>query len=75
MHQRLPALRAREVIRALERAGFTLHHQTGSHAILYKTGHPRPVSVPMHPGDLKRGLLMGILKDAGLSPEEFTELL
>jgi len=29
----------------------------------------------MHPGDLKRGLLMGILKDAGLSPEEFTELL
>ncbi len=31
---RLPALKPREIIRALERAGFFIHHQTGSHAQL-----------------------------------------
>lgn len=33
------------------------------------------VTVPNHPGDLKRSLLAGILKDAGISREEFLRLL
>ena len=75
MHRRLPAVRPRELIRALQRAGFEIDHQTGSHVVLYKPGHPKPVSVPLHNRDMKRGLLLGILKDAGLSPEEFADLL
>ena len=76
MSPRLPALKPRVVIRALERAGFFLHHATGSHQILK---HPdrsaARVTVPLHNRDLKRGTLGSIIKQAGLSPEEFLELL
>ena len=72
---RLPTCRAREAIAALRRAGFTLDHHTGSHAILYKIGHPNPVVVPVHAGDLKPGTLRRIIKDAGLDVETFAGLL
>jgi predicted RNA binding protein YcfA (HicA-like mRNA interferase family) len=64
-------LTAREVIRALERAGFQLQRQTGSHARLRHTDG-RTVTVPIHAGqDIGRGLLRKILRDADLSREEF----
>lgn len=72
---RPPVCRAREALAALRRAGFSVDHQTGSHAILYKPGHPNPVTVPVHSGDLKSGTLRRIIKDAGLTIEEFRELL
>lgn len=75
MSQRIPSLRPTQIIRALERAGFAEARRTGSHVILYKEGHPRPVSVPMHNRELKRPLLFGIIKDAGLTPEEFQAFL
>jgi len=59
----------------LRRAGFVVDHHTGGHAILYKAGHPNPVTVPMHPGDIKSGTLRRIVRDAGLTVEEFRELL
>jgi predicted RNA binding protein YcfA (HicA-like mRNA interferase family) len=56
MSPRPPALRPGEVIRALERAGFFLHHTTGSHHYFKHPDKPgRLVTVPVHPGDLKRG--------------------
>ncbi len=33
---RLPTVRPRQVIRALERAGFEIDHQTGSHVVLWR---------------------------------------
>jgi predicted RNA binding protein YcfA (HicA-like mRNA interferase family) len=64
-------LTAREVIRALERAGFQVQRQTGSHARLKHTDG-RVVTVPIHAGqDIGRGLLRKILRDADLSREEF----
>lgn len=72
---RLPVCRPREVIAALKRDGFALDHHTGSHAILYKPGHPHPVSVPEHHKDMKPGTLRRIIKDAGLSVEQFSLLL
>ena len=36
--ERLPALRPKEVIKALERGGFFIHHQTGSHVAMRHTG-------------------------------------
>jgi len=76
MSPRLPALRPREVIRALERAGFFLHHATGSHHYFKHADKPgRLVTVPVHPGDLKRSVLVSILKQAGVTPEDFLELL
>lgn len=71
----LPMLTAREVIRALERAGFQIQRQTGSHARL-KHADGRIVTVPIHAGqDIGRGLLRKILRDADLSREEFVAYL
>lgn len=69
---RLPTLRPRQVIQVLQRAGFVAHHQRGSHVYLRHPQKPgTQVCVPQHSADLKRGLLHGILKDAGLTLEEF----
>jgi predicted RNA binding protein YcfA (HicA-like mRNA interferase family) len=76
MSQRLPALKPNEVIHALQRAGFFVHHASGSHYILKK--HARPdlrVTVARHNKDLKRKTLASIVKQAGYSPEEFIKLL
>ncbi len=71
----LPMLTAREVIRALERAGFQIQRQTGSHARL-KHHDGRVVTVPIHSGqDIGRGLLRKILRDADLSREELIAYL
>jgi len=73
---RLPALTPREVIRALERAGFYEARTSGGHCILTKPGHPtRDVVIPVHKRDLKRGTLHAIIKQAGLSVEEFLSFL
>lgn len=72
---RLPVCKAREVLAALRKSGFVVDHHTGSHAILYKPGHPNPVTVPVHAGDMKPGTLRRIIKDAGLSVDAFTALL
>jgi len=76
MNQRLPALTARDVIRALERAGFAVSRTSGSHCRLIHTRDPaRKVTVPVHSGDLKRGTLRGIVAQAGFTVAEFLALL
>jgi len=76
MAQRLPVLKPKEVIRALQRAGFFIHHTTGSHHILKHQERPQlRVTVPFHNKDLKRGTLAAIIKEAGYSVQEFIELL
>ena len=72
---KLPILRANELIRALEEAGFQIIRQRGSHV---RMKHPdgRIVTVPVHPGqDIGRGLLRKILRDAELTREAFIALL
>jgi predicted RNA binding protein YcfA (HicA-like mRNA interferase family) len=75
MSERLPAVRPREVVRALERAGWQVHRQRGSHLSMKKEGSRFVVTVPMHRGDLPKGTLRGILEDAELSIDEFVQLL
>ncbi len=73
---RLPALTGREVIRAFERAGFSLVRIRGSHHILRKEGCPYAISIPVHGGKpVSKGLLMSQIKLAGLSEKDFLELL
>jgi predicted RNA binding protein YcfA (HicA-like mRNA interferase family) len=64
---------AREVLAKLIRAGFTEVRQTGSHKVLR---HPdgRQTYVAMHPGTLPTGTFRKILKQAGLSEEQFRSL-
>jgi predicted RNA binding protein YcfA (HicA-like mRNA interferase family) len=76
MNQRLPALTARDVIRALERAGFAVTRTSGSHCRLVHSSDPaRKVTVPVHTGDLPRGTLRAIISQAGLTVAEFIAYL
>jgi predicted RNA binding protein YcfA (HicA-like mRNA interferase family) len=76
MSRGLPALTSRKTIRALERGGFFVHHTTGSHYALRHLQRPAlRVVVPYHNKDLKRSTLQSILKQAGLTTEEFLDLL
>ncbi|KAB2846711.1 MAG: addiction module toxin, HicA family [Hyphomicrobiaceae bacterium] len=77
MTGRLPVLKAREVIRALEKAGFEVVRIQGSHHRLVHRDDPsRATTVPDHKGrDLPRAFLRAILKQAHLTPEEFQTFL
>lgn len=59
------------------RAGFTTDRIVGSHHVMVFPGHPtRTVTVPVHSSrDLKPGTLRSIIKQSGLSLEEFKALL
>jgi predicted RNA binding protein YcfA (HicA-like mRNA interferase family) len=73
---RLPVLPARDIIKALNRAGFEVVGQRGSHIKLRKEieGEVRTVIVPNY-SEIPRGVLVSILRQAGLSREEFLALL
>jgi len=72
---KLPALKPREIIAALKRAGFVEHHQRGSHLHLWHETRKRMATVPVHPGDVKRGTMNAIIRQAGMTAEEFQSLL
>lgn len=68
-------VKAKEFIKVIEKLGFYLDRQKGSHAI-YKNINGRRVVVPVHSGqNLKQGTLMGMIQDIGIDKEMFFELL
>lgn len=72
----VPVVRARELIKALLKAGFKVIRQTGSHVRLSHTADSlRETSIPQHPGTLPRWLLNAILKQARISVQELRRLL
>lgn len=76
MSPRIPVITAKELVRALKRAGFTKDRQRGSHLTLINSTTDKTVTIPVHTGvDIGKGLLKKIIKDAGLTMEEFKNLL
>ena len=76
MSQHLPALKPAQVLRALQRADFFIHHTKGSHHILKHPDRPQlRVTLPFHGTDLKRRTLTTIVDQAGMSIEQFLDLL
>ena len=72
---KLPRLSARQIIVVLEKAGFSLARQSGSHMI-YKNSSGRRVTVPFHGATiLHPKILKCIIRDADLSIEELNDLL
>ena len=71
---KLPVVSGRELLRALEKLGFSLDRQKGSHLILYRAEPPTTLFVPDH-RQLDRGTLRALLRQAGVSPNELRELL
>ena len=72
---RLPGVRAKEIIKALEKAGFEVQRQNGSHTSMRHPLIGLTTTVPVHQSELPRWLLKKIIKDAGLSEDEFRQLL
>jgi predicted RNA binding protein YcfA (HicA-like mRNA interferase family) len=74
--KKVPSLNYAKVIRALERGGWVVIRQKGSHIRLRKTvdGETLNITVPAH-NPIKRSTLAHILKQAGLTVEELEELL
>jgi len=72
---RLPRVTAAQIIRVLEKKGFTLSRQSGSHMI-FKNSAGRRVTVPFHAGKiLHPKILKSIITDADISPEKLQPLL
>ena len=71
---KLPVISGRECIDALARAGFYVLRQRGSHVIARRDAPFAEVVVPDHK-ELDRGTLRSILRQAGLSTDEFRRLL
>lgn len=76
MSQKLPVINGWEVVRALEKTGFVLvpGRGKGSHMVLKRAGFQGLLTVPDH-SPVKRGTLRAIIRNAGLSVDEFVALL
>ena len=74
MTERLPVVSGAQLIRALERAGWNVVRQRGSHVRLKHDERSIFLVVPLHRA-LKRGTLTGILRDAGLDRHDLRRLL
>ncbi len=74
---KLPTLTAQKFIKAIRKDGFILDRSRGSHQTFLNPNKPTStIVVPVHPGhDLGRGILKSLIKDAGFTESEFTELL
>jgi len=71
----LPVVSGREVVKALEKIGYGFDRQRGSHMILRQQDPPhRRLTVPDHK-EVAKGTLRTIIRQAGLTVEEFNHLL
>jgi predicted RNA binding protein YcfA (HicA-like mRNA interferase family) len=74
---RLAVVSGRRVVQARTRAGFIVDRMVGSHHVLVYPNDPkRTATVPVHSGrELKPGTLRGIIRQVGMSVEEFVDFL
>jgi len=73
MGRKLRLVSGRRAVRKFERAGWTLARQRGSHMMLTHPEYKWTLSVPNH-RELGPGLLGKLIKQAGLSVEQFNAL-
>ena len=72
---KLPVVSGIEIVKALAKIGYEIDHQTGSHMILRQKEEPhRRLTVPKHK-EIAKGTLRAIIRQAGLTVEEFVNLL
>ena len=76
MSSKVPRIKGEEAIRAFCKGGYSVVRITGSHHYLRHPSKPIALSIPVHKGHtLGVGLLASKIKDAGLTVEEFQNLL
>ena len=71
----LPRISGREVVKALTRIGYEQDRQRGSHIILRQSSYPhRRITVPDHK-EIAKGTLRAVIRETGLTVDEFKALL
>ena len=76
MPSKFAYLKPKQIIRALEKGGFYVHETHGSHVQLKHPSKPGRITVPYHARfDIPRHIVRSIIKQAGLTNDEFAELL
>lgn len=71
----LPVVSGRQVVKALRKIGYEFDHQRGGHIVLRQTDPPhRRLTVPDH-DELAKGTLRAIIRQAGLTVDQFRALL
>jgi len=73
MSKELKLCSGAEAVRKLQKAGWIVARQKGSHVMLTKFGYQWTLSIPQH-SELGPGLLRKLIRQAGLTVEEFKEL-
>jgi predicted RNA binding protein YcfA (HicA-like mRNA interferase family) len=72
---KLPLVSGREVVKALAKIGYERDRQRGSHIVLRQVAEPhRRITVPDH-DEIAKGTLRSIIRESGLTVEEFVDLL
>ncbi len=71
----LPVVSGKEAVKAFNRIGYLVDHQSGSHIILRNSSTPfRRLTIPNHK-ELAKGTLRSLIREAGLTVEQFKSLL
>jgi len=69
---RLAGFKYRQIVRKLKKLGFEFDRQAaGSHEIWYNRDSGKYTTIPNHPDDMPEGTLRAILRQAGITPDEF----
>ena len=72
---KLPVISGKDLVKAFAKAGYEIDHQTGSHIILRHENPPhRRLTIPNH-REISKGTLRAIIRQAGLSRDEFFDLV
>jgi predicted RNA binding protein YcfA (HicA-like mRNA interferase family) len=71
---KLPVLSGKELVKILQKNCFEVRRQRGSHVILVKESVKKAVVVPLH-NEIDKGTLIEIIRQSGMTREEFIELL
>ena len=71
---KLPVISGADCVKALGKIGFEVYRQRGSHIVLVRKAPPTQTTVPNHK-ELDRGTLSAIIRQTGITVEEFIALL
>lgn len=71
---KIPSFKPRELIKKFEKIGYIIDRQKGSHVILYNSINGKRLTVPLHVKDVPKGTLLSIIRQSGLTREEFLKL-
>ena len=71
---KLPVVSGAACVKALRKIGFEVYRQRGSHIVVVRSSPPSQATIPNHK-ELDRGTLRAIIRQTGLTVEEFVELL